>query len=1068
MAAYNGLHQVVSGEVESVDRLLERCESAGVRAERLRVSHGFHSGLMEPVLDELEGLLAGVEARGAAEAALVSNVTGGVLGTGERMDGVYWRRHAREAVAFGAGVAELAELGVEVLVELGPGPVLGRMASLAWPEAAGEEAGAASGSAARRSLEPVVVSSLRGRGRKAEEIGTVSSGSGFEEAVAAAYVVGLEVGFAGMFAGEDRRRVSLPGYPFQRQRYWVEGGRRGRVGGAEHPLLGGRHESARGETVFETELYATEPEWLWDHRVFGRVVAPGAMYGAMALMAASLCAGPEDASAGVTLTDMRFHVPLVLPEGSGEGGEPGRRVQVVLGAADGSKQRPVEVYSRDEEPGGWTLHAEARVGLDAAAPEAGTDLGALVEGLSEHDVASAYRWFAAAGGELGPSFRVVQSLWSGAGEVVGEVSLSAESSEPGVNVHPVVLDGCFQVMMPVMKEWTEDSGVGEGEAAPLYLPFGWERLWVRGALPERVTCRARLRRGGGESGEVVSADLWLYGEDGAEVGGVAGLVFKRATRAALLAAGRGEELLHEVAWRPVSAGAEAGAVESPVLLVNVGGGESATAEALSAALAGRGVEVVRGWDSDPGRLAASAAGVSGLVAVAPGWSGEEELSLGSLGWLLGLVQALVESETSLGLGMVVVTESGVPAETGERVDPWAASVWGFGRSVQTEQPGLGLRLVDVGPGVSGDEDGWMVGAMELAAGAVLGVGEETQTAVRGAGLLAPRLERVGRSEEGRGVGAAGARGGELPGDGGGWDTWGWRWRSGWRGGERDTWSWWGRRGPDERVRERLAGLESETGCRVVTVQADVGEGEEVSGLLGRFARTDAEEREWPRLGGDIPCRGGVGRRDRDGTDSGAIRGGDAGEGVGCVASASRDGGSGVGSVRAVFVGVGGAGVRGAEQLRGGERVFGRVGGVAGERGAGRDERGVGGVGRRWDGDGGEGVGDGGADGAVADDSGTSARGTGAVAGERASERGGGGCGLAADGGVSGSSADPWPGCCRARRRGKGGCWSGWARRRYRSVRGCCWGSCSGSCRWCWGRRLCRNPVWGFSIWGWTR
>ena len=105
LAAYNGLHQVVSGEVESVDRLLERCESAGVRAERLRVSHGFHSGLMEPVLDELEGLLAGVEARGAEEAALVSNVTGRVMGSGERMDGVYWRRHAREAVAFGAGVA---------------------------------------------------------------------------------------------------------------------------------------------------------------------------------------------------------------------------------------------------------------------------------------------------------------------------------------------------------------------------------------------------------------------------------------------------------------------------------------------------------------------------------------------------------------------------------------------------------------------------------------------------------------------------------------------------------------------------------------------------------------------------------------------------------------------------------------------------------------------------------------------------------------------------------------------------------------------------------------------------
>ena len=145
------------------------------------MSHGFHSALMEPVLDELEGLLAGVDVSGT-EAALVSNVTGRVLGTGERMDGVYWRRHAREPVAFGAGVAEMAELGVEVLVELGPGPVLGRMALLAWPEAAGEEGAEASESAAPGSGEPLVVSSpppppWGAAGARLEE-----SGSGFGRA----------------------------------------------------------------------------------------------------------------------------------------------------------------------------------------------------------------------------------------------------------------------------------------------------------------------------------------------------------------------------------------------------------------------------------------------------------------------------------------------------------------------------------------------------------------------------------------------------------------------------------------------------------------------------------------------------------------------------------------------------------------------------------------------------------------------------------------------------------------------------------------------------------------------
>ena len=621
LAAYNGVHQVVSGEVESVERLLERCGTAGVRAERLRVSHGFHSGLMEPVLDELEGLLAGVEARGAAEAALVSNVTGGVLGTGERMDGVYWRRQAREPVAFGAGVAEMAEMGVEVLVELGPGPVLGRMAALAWPQTAGEEGAEASGSAVARTAEPVVVSSLWSRGRKAEESGSVSSGSGFEEAVAEAYGAGLEVGFAGMFAGEERRRVALPGYPFQRQRYWVEGGRRGRVGGAEHPLLGRRRESARGETTFETELYATDPEWLWDHRVFGRVVAPGAMYVAMALTAASLDAGPEDASGRVTLTDMQYHVPQVLPESAEKGAEPGRTVQVVFGAADETRQWPVEVYSKGADDAGWTLHAEARAGVAAGAEAEAlsADLEALKSGLREWDAAGFYRAYAADGVEFGPSFRTVRALWTGSGEAVGEVSLDGGSGPGDAGVDPVLLDGCFHVVVAALI----DGGAEGGEGRGAYMPVGWDRLWLRGALPERLTCRALRRPTEGEAGggeDVAAVDLWIYGPEGEPLGGVSGLRAKRATRAAFMAVVGGlRDLLYAPVWR---AGEFTGGLRRPAYLLSpeaavaaaggVGGylsAEGLTAErtvALAEELerASRGYAVrglgELGWEREPG------------------------------------------------------------------------------------------------------------------------------------------------------------------------------------------------------------------------------------------------------------------------------------------------------------------------------------------------------------------------------------------------------------------------------------------------------------------------------------
>ena len=133
-------------------------------------------------------------------------------------------------------------------------------------------------------------------------------GDGFVDAVAGAYRAGLAVRFEGLFAGEARRRISLPGYPFQRERHWLEATKQ-RRGSAGHPLLGVRHESARGEVSFETEVFPSDPAWLSDHRVFGRVLAPGALYGAMAATTAL-----AEGSGSAVVEDMQLHNALVFPE----------------------------------------------------------------------------------------------------------------------------------------------------------------------------------------------------------------------------------------------------------------------------------------------------------------------------------------------------------------------------------------------------------------------------------------------------------------------------------------------------------------------------------------------------------------------------------------------------------------------------------------------------------------------------------------------------------------------------------------------------------------------------------
>ena len=132
--------------------------------------------------------------------ALVSSVTGRVMEGGDALDEAYWQLQANESVAFDRCVETLAELDVQVVVEIGPDAMLGPKVAPAWPESA-DGTGA-----------PIVLSSL----------GTLQDDDGFMEAVAGAYEVGLAVSFAGLFAGEARRRVSLPSYPFQRRRHWIE------------------------------------------------------------------------------------------------------------------------------------------------------------------------------------------------------------------------------------------------------------------------------------------------------------------------------------------------------------------------------------------------------------------------------------------------------------------------------------------------------------------------------------------------------------------------------------------------------------------------------------------------------------------------------------------------------------------------------------------------------------------------------------------------------------------------------------------------------------------------------
>ncbi|MBA8925106.1 acyl transferase domain-containing protein/D-arabinose 1-dehydrogenase-like Zn-dependent alcohol dehydrogenase/acyl carrier protein [Kutzneria viridogrisea] len=188
IAAINGPDSVVvSGDEDAAQAIADRFTDRKTR--RLTVSHAFHSPRMDAMLDEFRAVAASLT-YSAPTVRVVSNVTGSLateLGTAE-----YWVRHVREAVRFHQGVRYLEQQGVTRFLELGPDGVLSAMVS-----------------------SGVAVPALRKNREEPTALVT---------ALATLHVNGVSIDWTKYFAGSGARRVDLPTYPFQRQRYWLEAG----------------------------------------------------------------------------------------------------------------------------------------------------------------------------------------------------------------------------------------------------------------------------------------------------------------------------------------------------------------------------------------------------------------------------------------------------------------------------------------------------------------------------------------------------------------------------------------------------------------------------------------------------------------------------------------------------------------------------------------------------------------------------------------------------------------------------------------------------------------------------
>ncbi|MGA8528326.1 MAG: type I polyketide synthase, partial [Acidobacteriaceae bacterium] len=680
VAAINGPASVViSGSEKGLAAVTEKLETTGVRVRALEVSHAFHSPLLEPMLDEFEERASKVS-YGKPRVRMVSNLTGRVAAAGEMGCARYWREHMRQTVQFHAGLQAAVAAGCTTFIEIGPQPHLLSLAKTAVSDP-----------------KLLWLPSMR-RGR--------NGWLDLLSAVRALYEDGAEIDWAAVHEKRGRK-IALPGYPWERQRYPLPQPAakvvRGALGG--HPLLGARLASPLEEIQFQTVIGPTQPAWLADHALQGKPLVPAAGYLEMALSAARI-AGLGDAAieSVAVLQPCFFEEPRIL--------------QTVIRKGDAGASFAIH-SCHAADPKEWLLHATGELTvLNVAGIADGEPLAAVRRRCSRTlAVADFYGSFEHRGLNFGPGFRPLTAIQLGTREAVAEFAVpdGAQEAADAFTVHPVALDACVQAVAAAAMSL-------ESEETEVALPAGLERLQVTGDCRRLAVAHARVVT----SGDGLRAEFCGFDHEGKLLLVGEGLILRARSQVQDGAKTfSSADWFYELDWVPLPAEAR------PLELVAgdrwlLFGGEEET-QGLSSALAKQNIAYLRG-ELGASEARIPAASVSDIVYLAGASQGAEG------GWetlkeCLQVAQKAARQEQSVPPRFWVITRA---AQGPGLIHPENAALWGLARSMAIEHPELRVIRVDPGAGPLAAEE-WLR--------ALRAAGEEDEIVVRGENVYVARIRR---------------------------------------------------------------------------------------------------------------------------------------------------------------------------------------------------------------------------------------------------------------------------------------------------------------------------------------
>ena len=521
VAASNGPRTtVISGELKALEALLGELQAKEIYCRLVKVDVASHSSQVDPILDPLLHSLSAIRPQ-PARIPMLSTVTGEFAAqqddAGTRMDADYWVRNLRQCVLLAPAVTRLSQSGHNVFIELSPHPIL--LPSI--QSAAGE-------------VNPHVLAVASLRRERPSRTTLLSS-------LAAMYAEGYPVAWE-RFYPQGGRCVTLPQYPFQRERCWPEPGTGKRLETADpqgNPLLGRRFTSSRQPrtTLWESEISLAAIPYLNDHRVMRSAVFPAAAYIEMALSGARSLS-PDRV---FDVANAAFVNAAYLPE------QGSRTFQLAI-TRDGAEAFSFEIRSRsDDGETEWTLHATGDLrgrGKAAGGGMADNAPTVSIAGLQAKyettvDTNTHYDALARSGLHYGPAFQLVERAWVGHLESLCQLRGDAKQLGPYV-IHPAILDAGFQAMANVRPNVGFDP-------ADTYLPVAIKRVHVYEAISgeEKLFAQAFLAASDPEEG-AFRVNIRLLNAHGTVLAEILEMEVKRVTRQDVSAV----DSLYTIHWVP--------------------------------------------------------------------------------------------------------------------------------------------------------------------------------------------------------------------------------------------------------------------------------------------------------------------------------------------------------------------------------------------------------------------------------------------------------------------------------------------------------------------------------------